>query len=624
MSRCRSLIAVVALCLVATAPGSKATPRSETRPSPRLDAQVQHAVQQRTPGTHRVILRVRPGAEWAVRQALEAHRARVYAEHDSLNAIAAEMDGEDLLAFAVSEHIESISSDARVEGHLLGLVGGLLNVATGLLDPGEIDTSQPPLSPKTLRATLGLSSTSWTGRGVGVAVIDSGIAAMSDFDTRITAFYDFTRGGLVAVTPFDDFGHGTHIAGAIGGSGKLSRDAAHRGLAPKARLIGLKVLDANGQGWTSDVIRAVDFAIANKSALGIDIINLSLGHPIYEPAGSDPLVQAVERATRAGIVVVAAAGNFGKHLATGAPGYAGITSPGNAPSAITVGAVNTWNTTTRDDDRLASYSSRGPTWYDGIVKPDVVAPGHDLIAPASRNSTIYRNYPKLRVKAYDYDYMRLSGTSMATAVTSGVVALMLEANRYTNAYPQNPSLSPNAVKAMLHYTALGIRDEKGVEYDLLTKGAGSLNGRASVDLARAVNTSQPESTPWLISSLAPTSPYTYIDGKKLAWSQMVVWGAAVVWGNTVDFNQPAWSQMVVWGAADVWGNAVVWGNNVVWDNPSLWANMVVWGANSIGAANDDMVVWGATSGLTSQSVVWGNLATYGNSQAASACLKLPE
>ena len=204
MSRCRSLIAVVALSLVATAPGGEATLRSETRPSPRLDTQVQQAVQQRTAGAHRVILRVRPGAERPVRQALAAHGARVYADHASLHSIAAEIQGEDLATFAASEHIESISSDARVQGYLLGLVGGLLDAVTGVLDPGEIDTSQQPLAPKTLRATLGLGSTSWTGRGVGVAVIDSGIAATADFDTRITAFYNFTNGGLVAMLLLTD------------------------------------------------------------------------------------------------------------------------------------------------------------------------------------------------------------------------------------------------------------------------------------------------------------------------------------------------------------------------------------------------------------------------------------
>ncbi len=146
-----------------------------------------------------------------------------------------------------------------------------------------------------LRATLGLSASSGQGLWLGVAVIDSGIAPLKDFGSRITAFYDFTAGD-VATSPRDDYGHGTHIAGLIAGDGNSGN--AYVGVAPGARLIGLKVLDSQGTGSTSDVIRALDFARVNKAALGIDVINLSLGHPIYESAATDPLVQAVERARR--------------------------------------------------------------------------------------------------------------------------------------------------------------------------------------------------------------------------------------------------------------------------------------------------------------------------------------
>ena len=113
------------------------------------------------------------------------------------------------------------------------------------------------------------------------------------------------------------------------------------------------------------MIAAIEWAVANRAAYNIKVINLSLGHPILEPAATDPLVQAVEAAVRAGIVVVASAGNIGINPATGLPGYAGITSPGNAPSAITVGAVRTQGTVPRGDDEVAAYSSRGATWYDG-------------------------------------------------------------------------------------------------------------------------------------------------------------------------------------------------------------------------------------------------------------------
>ena len=129
--------------------------------------------------------------------------------------------------------------------------------------------------------------------------------------------------------------------------------------------------------------------MANRQRLGVQIINLSLGHPIFTAAGNDPLVQAVERASAAGLIVVASSGNFGQNTTTGQVGYAGTTSPGNAPSAITVGAVNTFDTNERSDDVITSYSSRGPTrsyWtdaagvkhYDNLVKPDLAAPGNKL------------------------------------------------------------------------------------------------------------------------------------------------------------------------------------------------------------------------------------------------------
>jgi serine protease AprX len=145
---------------------------------------------------------------------------------------------------------------------------------------------------------------------VTVAVIDSGIFPSPAFAGRIKAFYDFTSGGVRARHPFDDYGHGTHVAGLIGGW-QLLANRMYQGVAPSVQFVGLKVLDGNGGGRTSDVIRAIEFAIANKARFGIDVINLSLGHPIYEPAATDPLVQAVEKASKAGIIVVASAGNHG-------------------------------------------------------------------------------------------------------------------------------------------------------------------------------------------------------------------------------------------------------------------------------------------------------------------------
>ena len=213
-----------------------------------------------------------------------------------------------------------------------------------------------------------------------------------------------------------------------GNSKKERQLSYYRGIAPKARIYSFKVLDASGAGYTSAVIKALEFITANKDRLKIHIVNLSLGHPVLEPAETDPLVMAVEAASREGLIVVASAGNYGRNPETGEIGYAGITSPGNAPSAITVGAYDTHNTISREDDSIPGYSSRGPTWYDGLAKPDLVAPGHAIVAPAAPESALFREYPQRRVLDKDGKprYFRLSGTSMAAAVTSGTIALMLE------------------------------------------------------------------------------------------------------------------------------------------------------------------------------------------------------
>ena len=233
---------------------------------------------------------------------------------------------------------------------------------------------------------LPAGATNLTGAGVTVAVVDSGMLLDGGDPGRIKTTRDFTSGNLnpAAVGPVDGYGHGTHVAGLIG-----SNQPDIKGVAPGVSYVSLRVLDSLGSGLTSNVIAALQWAVANKTSYGIDVINLSLGHPIFEPADSDPLVQAVEAAARAGIVVVVSAGNYGVNSVTGAVGYAGVSSPGNAPSAITVGAVRTFDTTSRADDLIGDYSSRGPTWFDAYAKPDVVAPGHALVSAASHSQTLY-------------------------------------------------------------------------------------------------------------------------------------------------------------------------------------------------------------------------------------------
>jgi serine protease AprX len=627
----RSLVR--ALCLVAamTAVTLATTERvtgsgvSTALRATRLDATLQELVARGSDVPQRVIIRVQPGKRAALRQSLIAHGDQVLFDHPSIDAITAVVHGLDLGPLADGDQTLSIAADAivRPTGLLGNLTSGLTSLTSSLLNtvvnvilPGGGDTSGPAVPPSVLRNTLGVGDSRWTGRGVGIAVIDSGLEMSAEFQGRVTAFYDMTDGRTVATSPFDDYGHGTHVAGAIGGSGALSRSYDYRGLAPNVRLIVLKALDKTGAGYTSDVIRAIDFAVENRARFGIAMINLSLGHPIAQPAGADPLVQAVERASRAGLIVVVAAGNQGVNPATGQPGYAGITSPGNAPSAITVGAARTDDTVIRSDDRIPDYSSAGPTWYDAMVKPDVVAPGHNIVAVAAKRSAIYKAYPQLL--AADPDYIRLSGTSMATAVTSGSIALLLEANR--SAYPDNPPLTANAVKAILQYTAVGIHNDLGLEYDPLRKGAGALNTKGAIDFARSVNTSAPVGAPWLTSS---PFPWTSIGGETLTWNQGVIWGSAVIWGSTVTFNETAWGQAVIWGSSNVaWGNAVIWGSSLVWTDSQTWGNAVIWGSDAIGYTDGNAVIWGSTSGLTASSTAWKDVG--GTSTGSTATFVSPQ
>jgi serine protease AprX len=288
-------------------------------------------------------------------------------------------------------------------------------------------------------------------------------------------------------------------------------------VAPYSRLIGLKVLNAGGQGTTDNVVRAIEFAITNRHLLGINVLNLSLGHPIFEHAATDPLAQAVEHAARVGLTVVVAAGNVGTSPGMGGVGYAGIVSPANAPSAVTVGAVNTFATVTRDDDRVAPYSSRGPSWYDGFAKPDVVAPGENLLSVAANGSALRRLQTKRGNKG---NYMRLSGTSMAAGVTSGAVAIVLQANY---------RLTPNALKTVLEYTSIPVSKADGERYDPLSQGAGQIQAEGAVALAQLVNPQAAAGSGWLAGGLGD-------EDDNIVWGHddNIVWGHNddnIVWGN---------------------------------------------------------------------------------------------
>jgi serine protease AprX len=302
-----------------------------------------------------------------------------------------------------------------------------------------------------------------SGRGVTVAVIDSGIdtrhPALRD---RVVATVDFTGGNGL-----DGFGHGTHVAGIIAGQpGQLPDTRDVQGVAGGAQLVNLRVLGDDGSGLVSSVVEAIDWAVEHRSEYNIGVINLSIGTPVLQPYRDDPLCEAAERAVAAGIVVVASAGNFGR-TTDGRAVFGGVTSPGNDPVVLTVGALDTHDTAVRSDDTVATFSSRGPTRYDMVIKPDVVAPGVHVVSAEAGGSYLSRTYPERHVSGDPgAGYQQLSGTSMSAAVVSGVVALLLEAR---------DQLTPAQVKNVVQLTSSFLPTA-----GLLGGGAGSVDALAAV------------------------------------------------------------------------------------------------------------------------------------------------
>jgi serine protease AprX len=479
-----------------------------------------------------------------------------------------------------------------MNGQLLDLPNGLLKQLAG--NPSVVRLQYDrPIKNHNFRTAVTVGSIAvnayygYTGAGVGIAVIDSGVASWHDDLTnksstlfpygnqRVAKFVDFVNARTL---PYDDNGHGTHVSGIIGGNGYDSY-GEKQGVAPGASLISLKVLDANGQGTISNIIAALGWVKANAKSYNIKVVNMSVGASIHESYWTDPLTLAVKAITDQGITVVTAAGNMGRNAA-GQLQYGAITAPANAPWALTVGASSTMGTLTRNDDTMAGFSSSGPTFIDFDSKPDVVAPGQGTISLAAPGSTFY--YTKAayllggKIALGTKPYLTLSGTSMAAPVVSGTVALMLQAN---------PNLTPNLIKAILQYTA-----QSYPGYNTLRQGAGFLNTLGAVRLAMFYKSGKP-------GDRLPTQS---------VWSRQIIWGNHRLTGGVISPTANAWSSTVTWGAAltmGVTGDNVVWGtyaagDNVVWGTADIGDN-VIWGTSIVG----DNVVWGTS--FSGDNVVWG-------------------
>ena len=279
-----------------------------------------------------------------------------------------------------------------------------------------------------------------TGEGVTVAVIDSGIwsehagiAKDTQGQDRIIATYDATTGTRGVAT--DERGHGTHISSILANSERVEASAAgtsYKGIAPGVNLVSVKAFNQAEEGSYFDVLRAIQFVLDNREELNIKVLNLSVGAEATGPYWEDPVNQLVMEAWRQGIFVVVSSGNQGEES---------INAPGNNPYVMTVGAVtDSYTPFIKSDDQLVSFSSRGLT-EDGFAKPEVVAPGGHMIGVAAANSGLAQENPQWVLPG---DQLMMSGTSQATAIVSGIAALMLE---------NEPGLTPNDLKCRITQSA---------------------------------------------------------------------------------------------------------------------------------------------------------------------------
>ena len=402
------------------------------------------------------------------------------------------------------------------------------------------------------------------GAGVTIAVLDSGVALHPDIQT-LTAVVDVVGHSNPQAAPpstsVDPYGHGTHVAGIMVGNG--SHSGGHMaGVAPEASLVSVRVLDQLGRGMSSDVLAGLQWILDHKDEYGIRVVNISLGHLVFEPVADDPLVEAVDELWDAGVVVVCSAGNRGRD------GHVTITSPCNSAKAITIGATNHNHTAQITDDKVATYSSRGPTAFDLIAKPDLVAPGNRIVSTRSAGSRLDMLLPDRRVAADPahpnvFEYVEMSGTSMASPIVAATAALMIE---------QDPTLNPGTVKARLMMSA-----RKPRFGDPLVSGAGSL------DILGALRAT------WIAD--ATPSPRALVDvaaGRIGFENTAVLWNSAdfslrALWANSVAWSDPsAYLQPVLHTDGEMWppggngGQGELWPETELWPEGEMWPDSPAW------------------------------------------------
>jgi len=372
-----------------------------------------------------------------------------------------------------------------------------------------------------------------TGQGVGVAIVDSGVYPHPDLAGRIVASIDFTTASptVSSTSTGDPGGHGTHVAGLVAGDGTLS-GGAYTGVAPRANIINVRVVDATGSSNVSTILRGLQWVLANRNAYNIRVVNMSLGATPTGSYKSDFMATAAEVLNFAGVTVVVSAGNTGPLAGT-------VTTPATDPYVVTVGALDDNGTSLPFDDLMTVFSSRGRTVFDNLSKPDLVAPGRKMISlrsPGSELDTLFPDRQVVATGALTANYYRLSGTSMAAPVVTGVIALMVE---------RNPALLPAQIKKRLKSSATALTF--GTPFD---RGAGLVNAYkavSSVDPGR-------EFAPDRVSDAFAKDMRKFIEGQPFVWRDLTYHGG-------VDSAGTSW-EGVTW--ENVSWDAVTW-ENVTWE-----------------------------------------------------------
>ena len=424
-----------------------------------------------------------------------------------INAFAAEMSAKDAVQLSKTSGVRWVSLDAAMDSSVCSKcidTSKLANAYISAIRADKVWNVKPYIQ----------------GQGIGVAVIDSGINPNGDLYTNMGVnrqVADIRFNTDYNQSPSDGYGHGTHVASIIGGDGSES-SGKYIGVAPMVNIINVKVSNDDGSALMKDIVQGLQWVLENKDTYNIRVVNLSLNSVVAESYNTSPLDAAVEILWFNGVVVVVSAGNKGNGA---------IYPPANDPFVITVGAVDDKGTATLTDDKLASFSAYGNS-ENGVVKPDLVAPGKNIIARlVNQNMGLAGSHPANKVGT---QYFRMSGTSMSAPMVTGAVALLLQ---------DEPTLNPDQVKYRLMTTA----NKTWAGYNATTAGAGYL------DIYAAVNGTSTETA----------NTGTFASQMLSTGTKPISWGSAG-W-NSAGWNSAGWNS-AGWNSAG-W-NSAGW-NSDYWD-----------------------------------------------------------